>query len=116
MTDAITKALYISALGAGLVFLGILILWALMEIAVRLTTPKRQSAVFSQPEKPSKDFIEARRKAVAAAVTAALALQNTAFTTSAHKQREVITPWQAAHRSHQLRNAITASSRRKKDK
>ncbi len=116
MTDTLTKALYISALGAGLVFLGIILLWGLMEIAMRLTMPKKPKVAASKPEKPSRDFIEARRKAVAAAVTTAMALQNTAFTSSTHKMREVITPWQAAHRSHQLRSAIAANNRRKKDR
>lgn len=113
MSEEITKALYISALGVGLVFLGILVLWGLMELNVRLTAPKRPKTSPDKPAKPSKDFIEARRKAVAAAVITAMALQNTAFTTSTHRKREVITPWQAAHRSHQLRSAIAANNRRK---
>ena len=116
MEDALTKALYISALGIGLVFVGILILWGLMELAGRLTTPKKPKAISVKLEKPSKDFVEARRKAVAAAVITAMAIQNTAFTTSTHRKREVITPWQTAHRSHQLRSAIAANNRRKKDR
>lgn len=116
MSEELTKALYISALGIGLVFLGILALWGLMELAGWLTIPKHPKTIPDKTAKPSKDFIEARRKAVAAAVITAMALQNTAFTASTHRKREVITPWQAAHRSHQLRNAITANNRRKKER
>jgi len=116
MSAELTQALYISALGVGLVFLGILLLWGLMELAGRLSAPKRPKTILDKPAKPSKDFIEARRRAIAAAVISAMALQNTAFTASTHRQREVITPWQAAHRSHQLRNALAANHRRKKDR
>ena len=116
MSEELTKALYISALGVGLVFIGILLLWGLMELAGRLSVPKRPKAIPDKPAKPSKDFIEARRKAVAAAVITAMALRNTAFSVSTHRQREVITPWQAAHRSHQLRNAMAAHHRRKKER
>lgn len=115
MTETLSKALQISALGIGLIFLGILFLWGMMELAGFLTSPRKTNQVEGKSEQPAKDFIEARRKAVAAAVITAMALQNTAFTTSAHKQRETITTWQAAHRSHQLRSAISANSRRKKD-
>lgn len=116
MSEELTKALYISALGVGLVFIGILLLWGLMELAGWLTVPKRKKSINDKPAKPSKDFIEARRKAVAAAVITAMALWNTAFTASTHRQREVITPWQTAHRSHQLRNAMAANNRRKKER
>jgi len=52
---------------------------------------------------------------VAVAVITAFALQNTAFTASTHKNREAITAWQAAHRSHQIRTAIMLNNRRRKD-
>lgn len=116
MTDIFDKALLISAIGIGLVFLGIIILWGMMEIAGQITAPRKSKTDSDKPEKPGKDFIEARKKAVAAAVITAMALQNTAFTTSTHKKREIITPWQTAHRSHQLRSAMAANSRRKKDR
>lgn len=116
MTDAFNQALQISVLGVGLVFLGILMLWGMMELAGRLTAPKKPKAPPGKPEKPSKDFVEARRKAVAAAVITAMALQNTAFAISSHRKREAITPWQTAYRSHQLRSAIAANNRRKKDR
>jgi len=116
MKESLSKALQISAIGIGLVFLGILILWAMMEITGRIGRTRKPKPVPGKAEKPTRDFIEARKKAVAAAVITAMALQNTAFTVSSHKNREVITAWQAAHRSHQLRSAITANSRRKKDK
>jgi Na+-transporting methylmalonyl-CoA/oxaloacetate decarboxylase gamma subunit len=116
MSEELTKALYISALGVGLVFLGILVLWGMMELAGRLTAPRKPKTAPIKPEKPSRDFVEARRKAAAAAVITAMALQNTAFTASSHRKREAITPWQTAYRSHQLRSAIAANNRRKKDR
>lgn len=116
MTEAFNQALQISILGVGLVFLGILMLWGMMELVVWITAPKKPKTTPDKPEKPTRDFVEARRKAVAAAVITAMALQNTAFTTSSHRKREAITPWQAANRSHQLRSAIAANNRRKKDR
>lgn len=99
-----------------MVFLGILLLWGMMEMAGRLTMPRKPKTLPAKPQKPNRDFVEARRKAVAAAVITAMAMQNTAFTVSSHRKREAITPWQAAYRSHQLRSAIAANNRRKKDK
>jgi Na+-transporting methylmalonyl-CoA/oxaloacetate decarboxylase gamma subunit len=116
MTESLTQAFQISILGIILVFLGILILWGMMELAGRITAPKKSKTPPSKPEKPTRDFVEARRKAAAAAVITAMALQNTAFTASSHRKREAITPWQTAYRSHQLRSAIAANNRRKKDR
>lgn len=116
MTEVFNQALQISLLGIGLVILGILMLWGVMELAGWLTAPRKPKTAPVKPEKPSRDFVEARRKAVAAAVITAMALQNTAFTASSHRKREAITPWQVAYRSHQLRSAIAASNRRKKDR
>jgi len=116
MTGSLTQALQISILGVALVFLGILLLWGMMELAGRLTMPRKPKTLPVKPQKPSRDFVEARRKAVAAAVITAMAMQKTAFTVSTHRKREAITPWQAAYRSHQLRSAIAANNRRKKDK
>jgi Na+-transporting methylmalonyl-CoA/oxaloacetate decarboxylase gamma subunit len=116
MNEVYNQALQISILGVGLVFLGILMLWGMMELVVLLTAPKKPKTLPGKPEKPTRDFVEARRKAAAAAVITAMALQNTAFTASSHRKREAITPWQTAYRSHQLRSAIAANNRRKKDR
>jgi len=112
--DALTKALQISIIGVGLVFLGILILWGLMELVAALTAPKGHKAAAEKPEKPRKDLIEFRRKAAAAAVVTAMALQKTAFASSIHRKREIITPWQAAHRSRQLHSAHEFTTRKRK--
>ena len=69
-------------------------------------------AAISSPPDEDQD-LECKRKAAAAAVTAAMALMNTAFTASPHNEKDLISPWQAAYRSRQ--DAINQNSLRRKD-
>lgn len=112
--DSFSKALLISAIGIGLVFLGILILWGMMEIAVRFGNLRKSKPSPDQAQKPKRDVFEAKRKAAAAAVITAMALHDTAFTASSHKNREVISAWQASHRSQQMRSAFLTHRRDRK--
>ena len=101
---SLENALFISAIGIGLVFLGIIFLWGLMALLVRLPFKQRSSTI--EPIQPSakteQEELDLKRQAVAAAVVAAISLQNASLITSAHKARETISPWQAGYRSRQL--------------
>ncbi|HEY59715.1 MAG TPA: OadG family protein [Anaerolineae bacterium] len=98
------NALFITAIGIGLVFVGIIFLWGLMALLVRL--PFKQRSTTIKPTQPSakteQEELNLKRQAVAAAIVAAISLQNASLITSAHKVRETISPWQAGYRSRQL--------------
>ena len=108
-------ALFISIVGVGLVFSGLLALWAMMAIVVTLTTSKK-----SLPESDkglsntsNKDSdLECKQKAAAAAVCALLALMNTSHSPSPHEENESISPWQAAHRSSQFSSSRLLSQKK----
>ncbi len=98
-------ALFISWVGMGLVFVGLLALWGMMAVVVKLTNinktvPAPGEPVFSLTDKDLD--LDCKRKAAAVAVTTAMALMNTSLITSPHRENESISPWQAAHRSRQL--------------
>jgi hypothetical protein len=98
-------ALFISLVGMGLVFIGLLALWAMMAIVVRLTAYKKSlpEIVGGLSNISSKDSdLECKQKAAAAAVSAVLALMNTSLSPSPHEENEIISPWQTAHRSRQF--------------
>ncbi len=100
MVENLNQALLISAVGMGIVFIAILLLWALMALLVRI--PLRKKVKQTAPEaalKPTASDDALRRKAVAAAVVTAIALHDTVSTHSSHAAREALTPWQSAHRS-----------------
>lgn len=99
------EALFISWVGMGMVFVGLLALWAMMAVVVKLTNTKKTNpepgeSVLTLTEK---EFdLECKQKAAAAAVTAVLALMHTSLTPSPHRDIESMSPWQAAHRSRQF--------------
>jgi Na+-transporting methylmalonyl-CoA/oxaloacetate decarboxylase gamma subunit len=109
-------ALFISAVGMGLVFVGLLALWGMMAVVVKLTNIKKIIPAMSKSisSLPGKDVdLERKRKAAAVAVTTAVALMDTSFTVSSHKEKEGISPWQAANRAHQT--SINNHPPRRKD-
>lgn len=109
-------ALFISWVGMGLVFVGLLALWGMMAAVVKLTNIKKpvSAAAESISSIPDKDQdLECKRKAAAAAITVAMALMNTSFTTSPHREKEIVSPWQAAYRTRQ--NSFINSLPRRKD-
>jgi Na+-transporting methylmalonyl-CoA/oxaloacetate decarboxylase gamma subunit len=98
-------ALFISLVGMGLVFIGLLALWIMMAIVVKLTASKRRlpEPVGSLSNISNKDSdLECKQKAAAVAVTAILALMNTSLLPSSHRESERMSPWQSAHRSRQF--------------
>jgi Na+-transporting methylmalonyl-CoA/oxaloacetate decarboxylase gamma subunit len=128
MANPIIQALEITGLGMGLVFLGILVLWAMMALLVRIFRDKEETKPEAEPVAESKpDF---KQKATAAAVAVALGkndfrLQAAAIAVStaiafathpaaAEKPFALASAWQIVNRMNQinLRNqAFTRKSR-----
>ena len=101
------NALIISASGISLVFLGIIILWGLMVLLVRLPFKQKGEKMTSNiSNREGKKEKELKKQAIAAAVVTAICLQDTSLITSVHQQQEKISPWQAVHRSRQLNKII----------
>ncbi len=103
--------LIISIVGAGSVFLGLVLLWLLILLLVKLTGEKpikKTTAAVSIDETEEDRDLECKRLAAAAAAAAAVALMNASFASSTHEEMQVLTPWQSGHRSRQLTSTISA--------
>ena len=100
------NALLISLIGGGMVFIGLILLWLMMAALVKLTTLKKtiQPTDKQVSETVDRD-LECKQKAAIAAVGTVMALLNSTFTVSSHKEKETISPWQSASRSRQINQA-----------
>jgi Na+-transporting methylmalonyl-CoA/oxaloacetate decarboxylase gamma subunit len=110
-------ALEITALGMGLVFAAIILLWWMMDLLTLIAADKEQAS----PEAPVSDVSKAapavdsdiKAKAVAVAVAIALAEQQASL---AHPlpetQTAIVSPWQLGMRTRQLSQKGTQSIRR----
>lgn len=108
-------ALFISLVGMGLVFIGLLALWLMMAIVVKLTASKKSlpEPVAGSSNISNKDSdLECKQKAAAAAVSAVLALMNSSLSPSPYEENESISPWQAAHRSRQFSSSQLLSQKK----
>jgi len=104
--------LWISLIGAGLVFLGLMILWFLMDVLVRATSIKKKEdtpGVNSNLEK-EKD-LQYKQKAAAASVAVSIALLNTSFLSPRLKSNQGMSSWQISHRNQQIHNRVNLLSR-----
>jgi len=99
----LTQTLIITGIGVGLIFIGILCLWALMEVMVRFIKDPRkgedeeveQAAEVVETAAPATD---SRRKAAALAVAVALARGSARMSISARSDSQ-ISNWQSARRT-----------------
>ena len=99
------NALWISAVGITLVFIGLILLWGLMALLVRLTSSNGSSippAPISNSSDHDQDRDEEKNQAAAIAVAAALAIKNRSLRKSQIEENGMMTPWQVAHRNHNL--------------
>ncbi len=96
----LSSALMISVLGIALVFIGILALWALMAVLVKVFAD-RKKIIESKYDELTQE-LEQKRLAAAVAVACAIQLQSASIGISAHKERAIISAWQAAYRSQQI--------------
>jgi len=98
------EVISISVLGAGLVFLGLTLLWFMMDGLVRLTTNKNSVNRSIDVEKDNTQDKAESNKHKAAAVAVSVALQNAPFLSQEHSPNSQQTPWQIVHRYSQLHN------------
>lgn len=101
----IQTGLLITVIGMGLVFIMIIILWGLMALLVNITSNKSKSEIEFASEEPVDNHVpqisEIKRKAAAAAVTAALTLRKTR---TPEPNTSEMNLWQGIARLKQLQN------------
>lgn len=100
------EVISISLIGAGLVILGLMVLWFLMIILVRVTSGKKKNRAADEGKINIKQRsnTEHLQKAAAASTAVAIALLKTSFLSSDEEIDQRLTAWQTAHRYQQLHN------------
>jgi Na+-transporting methylmalonyl-CoA/oxaloacetate decarboxylase gamma subunit len=110
-------ALLITLIGGGMVFVGLILLWWMMDLLVRFTaekeTPAEAQASISDAEQSENISVD-KRKAAAAAVATILAMQRSAGSDSSLSAKDSVSPWSSIGRSRQI-NSTVSFSRWKKD-
>ncbi len=106
------QGLLITAIGMGLVFAVIIVLWGLMAVMMRVTSRELQieentgeEPLTEVPLVPEMEMVEGQRRAAAAAAAVQITIASRQFkkeTTNIPAQQVGISPWQAAHRLRQL--------------
>ncbi|HWR66179.1 MAG TPA: OadG family protein [Bellilinea sp.] len=119
MTELLNQGLLIAAIGMGLVFLALILLWGLMASLGRIPVgrkPAEETAIAA--ETPAVEAVEAvspdnslRIKAAAAAVAIALGLQKSA-TPTAPKSPNAVSSWLVARRSSQFNQNAVITNRK----
>lgn len=117
--NPITQGLLITAIGMGLVFIAILLLWALMDILVRITNDKTTKTVIGNGEKSTEEVpvIEMDTKSHRLQHVASVAV---AIAMSLQKQFPIIKPqesgttsaWQSSRRSQVLNQSAALLNRK----
>jgi Na+-transporting methylmalonyl-CoA/oxaloacetate decarboxylase gamma subunit len=114
MNDALT----ISFIGGSMVFVGLILLWIMMDILVRLTSREKApetaaaSEIAGEVTAPAEDLL--KPQAAAAAVAVALARAASGHAAGKSQEKNALSPWLSAHRNRQL-NHSNALPRRKND-
>lgn len=101
MSEALIQSLQITALGMGLVFAAIILLWWMMSLLTAITADKAPASDAAEPA----PVMDSDPKAQAAAVAVALALAEQQ-TSRAHPLPEpptaIVSAWQLGMRTNQL--------------
>jgi Na+-transporting methylmalonyl-CoA/oxaloacetate decarboxylase gamma subunit len=106
--ELLPKALLITGIGMGLVFVAILLLWGLMVLLVKLTaddekeneSQKSLEGIAAMEVPPEADAIKAH--AAAAAIAAALALSTRSIRRRPSEIDLFSNPWKNAHRAMEI--------------
>ena len=119
MLETMNSALLITAIGMGLVFLSLILLWWLMELIVRLFKEKKnkETGVEVLPAErgsvlpdENADTLNRKKRAAAAAVAYALAAGKAGATGS--EEIPALSPWQVALRSRSFSSRSAAFGRK----
>jgi Na+-transporting methylmalonyl-CoA/oxaloacetate decarboxylase gamma subunit len=120
--NPITQGLLITAIGMGLVFLAILLLWGLMDILVRLTNDKTAKVVTIDVEKitqepviESEDKSQRLHRVASVAVAIAMSLQKQ-FPIIKPQESGTISAWQTSRRSQVLNQSADLLNRKSRGK
>lgn len=109
------NALLITLIGCGMIFVGLILLWLMMVLLVRITSQKESDQKpEEQPAKKADEEPECKQRAAAAAVCAAIALSNSSFSTADQKEIGSLSPWQNLYRNLQINQANTLPRRKSK--
>lgn len=111
--------LWISMVGAGLVFLGLVGLWLLMDLLVRAASTKKKGKEVARGDAGSfekKDDLRYKQKAAATSVAVSIALLNTSFLSSSHDSNQGMSSWQITHRNQQIHNRVESKFRNRYNK
>lgn len=98
--------IFISLVGAGLVLLGLMLLWFLMDILVRTSSQKNVSEPEDKTSEPARERPEQKLKAAAVSTAIVLALQHASLLTPDEESYHCLTAWQSLHRYQQLNNKL----------
>lgn len=103
MPEEIIIALQITVIGMGLVFLAIILLWAMMAVLMRLTVDKEKDRSDTKGDQQLIE-LERKKKVAIAAVVVALARE---VNTEPHEfplpPTAIVSAWQAVNRSEMLK-------------
>jgi Na+-transporting methylmalonyl-CoA/oxaloacetate decarboxylase gamma subunit len=111
----------ISILGTSMVIIGLMLLWFLMDVLVRITNIRKKrrdesdDAVFSEEQNMD---LEHKQKSAAAAIAVAMALLNTSFISSSpnYNNESQLSAWQMSHRNSQMANRLNTTYRDREKK
>lgn len=115
MENPLTSALLITAIGMGLVFVVIIMLWGLMALVALIRDPEEKAEAAPEEIAPvadeaalmadSGDIVEHQRRAAAIAVAVALSMTEKASPAhAAAAPQGGLSAWQAVTRSNQIQN------------
>lgn len=114
----IISALIITALGMGIVFVGIVLLWGMMALIVRIfqDKPEVEELAEGDVEEPAA-LISApddrKRRAAAAAVAVALSMHRASSALVLQPPSAALSPWQSAARTRQMQQRVQPPTRKK---
>jgi len=112
--------LWISLIGAGLVFFGLIVLWLLMDLLVRATSCKKKEekeVTYGDAGIVEKEGdLQYKQKAAAASVAVSIALLNTSFLSTRLKNNQGMSSWQIAHRNQQIYHKVEPPIRNRTSK
>jgi Na+-transporting methylmalonyl-CoA/oxaloacetate decarboxylase gamma subunit len=120
--NPITQGLLITAIGMGLVFLAILLLWGLMDILVRITNEKTTKVatidvekITQEPVVENEDKSQRLHRVASVAVAIAMSLQKQ-FPIIKPQESGTISAWQTAKRSQILNQSADLLNRKSRGK
>ena len=102
-----------------MVIIGLMLLWFLMDILVRLTNirhKEKKADEVSIPDLEQDLDLECKHKSAAASIAVAMALLNTSLLTPGQTDNQQMSAWQINHRNQQMLNRLETTFRDRENK